>query len=282
MIIRNKTLRKVGSVCYELFVIAFLIVFLLPVWWTISTAIKTIPEAYRMPPQWIPSKPTFYYFIKVFLSRPVFHWIWNSALLAGGVTILCIFIGLLCAYSLTRFRFRGSDKMSFMLIATRFIPPMSLTVPIFMMMKSLGIYDSLLSVIIVLTYLNLPFTVWLLKAFLSTAPWALEEMGMIDGCSRMGAFIRIVLPVISPGILATTIITWLGCWNEFYWPLVLTKSREAQVIGLGIYDFMGDAMTYINELCGGGLIMCIPSFIFCFIASKYIVAGLTKGALKGL
>jgi len=277
-----RTKDKIKGILVYTTIIVIIFVHLIPIYWTASTAFKYLEDVYNMPPEWIPKRPTLDAYVRVFVSRPLFHWVWNTMVLSGAVTFLTVVVSALAAYSISRFRFPGSQYASLMIIATRFIPPMATTVPIFLMYQALGIYNTMIGLVLILTFLQLPFRIWLLNAFFESIPWDLEEMGMIDGCTRVGAFFRIIIPISLPAFSAVGILTFIGTWNSFYWPLVLTQGAENKVLSLGIYDFIGDTMIFTNELCAGGIIMSIPSFLFVIFASKYMIRGLTAGALKGL
>mgnify|MGYP000058806501 CR=1 FL=1 len=278
----RRTFERIISPVGSAIVILILILYLTPIWWGISTSLKPWEYVYTWPPRWWAPGMTLFFYYKIFVSRPLFHWIWNSLLYAGATTGVVLLFSSIASYSLVRFRFRGSGKVSFALIATRFIPPISLTVPIFLMSRAWGLYNTLTILVLVTTYLNLPTQVWLLKAYFEAIPWEMEESAMIDGCTRLGAFFRVIVPMCAHFMASAAIITFLGCWNAFYWPLVLTSGPENEVIGLGIYHFIGDGMTYTNEICAGGIIFSLPAILLCVFAGKYILRGLAVGGLKGL
>ena len=187
---------------------------------------------------------------------------------------------MMAAYGISLYPFRGGKLMLLFLLATRIIPPLSLLLPFYLVVSYLGLVDTVLSMIIANIYLTYPFAVLIMKAFFDNFPREIIESAIVDGCSRTGALFRIVLPVGAPGIASAGIITFLWTWNEFIYAFVFTSTPKAQPVTVGSFDAIGDVFVHWNQMCAGALVAALPGIIFVFVAQKYLIAGLTSGAVK--
>ncbi|RKX84989.1 MAG: carbohydrate ABC transporter permease [Spirochaetes bacterium] len=260
--------------------IYFLIV-LFPIYWMFITGIKTPDEIYTPQPTYFPKHPTTANFVSIFTTRPYIRYTINSLTIALGATFTCIVFGTLAAYGFSRYRFKGNRSLRFLFLASRIFPPISLIVPFFIVIGWLHLYNTLLAQIIINTYMWLPFYVWINIGFFDSIPHELEQAAQIDGCSRFQTFFKIAFPLSLPGIAATSIITFLGTWNEFLYNLILAPTERAKNLSVGASDFIADMFISWNQMGAGALITCIPAIIFVIFFQKYIVQGLTAGAVKG-
>lgn len=199
---------------------------ILPVVWTILSSFKLEKDIMVMPPRLI-FEPTFTNYAQA-LTRGNFSLsLYNSVVVALGTTLLSLAVGSLCAYSLSRFRFAGNTELAFFMLLTRMFPPMLTALPLFLIFQRLRLVDTHLALIIANSTFSMPFVVWLMRGFFMSIPTELDEAGMVDGCTRMGAFWRVILPLVGPGMAATAVFTLLSAWNEFFMALILTRFRAA-------------------------------------------------------
>jgi len=204
----------------------------------------------------------------------------NSLIVTVSTTLIVTVISMMAAYGISLYPFRGGKLMLLFLLATRIIPPLSLLLPFYLVVSYLGLVDTVLSMIIANIYLTYPFAVLIMKAFFDNFPREIIESAIVDGCSRTGALFRIVLPVGAPGIASAGIITFLWTWNEFVYAFVFTSTPKAQPVTVGCFDAIGDVFVHWNQMCAGALVAALPGIIFVFVAQKYLIAGLTSGAVK--
>ena len=217
-----------------LMVITLLMVF--PIFWLVSTSFKNPIDIFAIPPIFFPSNPTLDHYSILFFEAEIFKYIFNSIIVAVFTTCLTLSIGTLSAYSLARFRlpYKMNERLSFWVLSTRMFPPIVTIIPLFAMMKFLHLLNSRIGLIIAYAAFNLPFVVWMMKGFFQEIPQELEEAAMVDGDSRMTAFVRIILPIAKPGLIATAIFTLIMSWNEFMFALILSQTRAAATLPIGI------------------------------------------------
>ncbi|MEE9566046.1 MAG: carbohydrate ABC transporter permease [Desulfobacteria bacterium] len=264
-------------------ILGFILFTQIPVYFTAITALKGEKEIYSSDITWFPQSPTLDNFRKVLMveeERDFTTYIINSLGIAGISTLIVIVLGTLGGYAFSKYRFRGSDLLLLLILVIRVIPPVTLLTPLYKLATWLGIYDTWTILIWANVYLFLPFTIWLLKAFFDNVPSELPEAARIDGCSNYGAFRRVVLPTILPGVAAGAILTFLYSWNHFIFALALTSTPRAKTIPVGLYDFVGDFYIDWGSMCAASLVATIPAVIFIILCQKYIVSGLLTGAIK--
>jgi multiple sugar transport system permease protein len=204
----------------------------------------------------------------------------NSVIIAGISTVASVVLGLFAAYAFSRFKLKGKDDLLFFILSTRMLPAVVVTIPLFLMYRNLGLHDKHLGMIILYTVFNLSFSVWLLKGFIDEIPKEYEEAALVDGYSRMQAFFRIVLPQAVSGIAATTVFCLIFAWNEYAFALMLTSQRSrtappsiATMMGRGGYEW--------SAIAAGSLGFLIPVVIVTFALRKYLLRGITFGAIRG-
>ncbi|MBC7091746.1 MAG: carbohydrate ABC transporter permease [Nitrososphaeria archaeon] len=271
-IIEHKFTPYLVTLVFALFMISPIILMLL-------NSFKSIAEAFAWPPTIFPTVPTFETYLRV-LRSAVPLTMRNSVMLSLITTSLVLAIALPTAYALSKYPFRGSKIVLLFYLASRIVPPVSLLVPFYIMLSTLRLIDTHLGLILVYTYITLPIIIWVIKGFFDEFPKDLIDSALVDGCTRLGAFIRIVLPTSAVGVAASGIITFLWCWNEFLFPMVFTTSNNVAPLTTGVFEFVGDEVIEWSSLSAVGIFASLPAIIFFIFAQKYIIAGLTKGALK--
>jgi len=259
--------------------------FLFPILWMILTAFKPGREAFRIPPSLI-FRPSLSNFVELFGARfeggrilPVF--LPNSIIVSITATVAVMVLALFASYALARFDFKGKNVLGVFVVASRMLPPIGSIVPLFFMMRNLGILDTKLALVLVYTALNLPLAIWILWGFVQGIPKEIEECATIDGCSRIGALFRIILPLTAPGLVAASIFTFIFSWNDFQMALFLTRANSKTLPLLALsFQTIEEGVVWGPMSAGGTLIM-IPMIVFVLIAQKYLVKGLVLGGVKG-
>lgn len=242
-------------------------------------SLKKLGEAFRWPPTIIPENPVLDAYIKVFNS-PVLLTLRNSLIIACGATALTLVLTLPTAYAMSKYRFRGSRGAMIFFLASRIVPPLSLLIPFYLIMSWLKLINTFQCLIILDTYLAFPLMVWTLKGFFDEFGRDLIDAALVDGCSKLGAFIRVVMPLSAVGIAAVGIITFLWTWNEFIYAMIFTSTDDVAPVTIGIFHFVGDEVIEWNSLSAVGIFTSLPATMFFIFAQKYIIEGMIKGAIK--
>jgi multiple sugar transport system permease protein len=282
-VIKPRKLKVVKRALFYLLVLAILITTLIPVFWIINNSFKIRVEIVARKPVWFPEHPTLYNYKEIFF--PVagdlggFISIRNSIIVASFSTILALMFGSLAAYGFSRFKFKGRDNIAFWALSTRMFPPAATVVPIFRIFSMLGLIDTHISLIVAYLVFNLPFALWMMRGFFNDIPMELDECAMIDGCTRVRALWKVVMPVALPGVATTAIFCYLFSWNEFLYALVLTRAK-AQTYPILVSSFLGPKGIEWEFMSAYGVTGTIPLIVLALIAQKYLVRGLTYGAIK--
>ena len=271
-------MRRLGSLGLSLVTWGVVVAFLAPLLWILTTALKNRVEAFQLPPKLI-FTPTWSNFAAVMGDSNFLHYYLNSIIVAVFTTVVSLILGLPAAYALARFRFRGRKDIAFWLLTTRMAPPIAIVLPLYIMFQKLGLLDTYPALIIPNVIANTGFIVWLLRSFFRDLPQELDEAARVDGCGYFGAFWHIVLPNVRNGIVAAAIISFIFTWNEYLFSLLLTSS-SARTATVAITNFV--TFTGINwgRLCAAALIVAGPVFLIAMVAQRWIIKGLTMGAVK--
>jgi multiple sugar transport system permease protein len=270
------------------FLFISILIVLFPIYWMVITGFKTEIELFGKKQTFFPETFTLHYYTDpvdgIFGTGGSFlTFFFNSILVSFTSTAICLIVGSLAAYSLARFQLRKNwnQEISFWILSNRMIPPIVTIIPMYMIMQKLGLLNTYWAMLIVYTAFNLPFVVWMMKAFFQEIPKDLEEAAMVDGDSRMKAFFKIVLPLVAPGLVATSIFCIILTWNEFLFALFLLSSNDVMTLPVGIAGFISQYKTNWGALCAAGTVAIIPILIFSFMVQKHLVRGMTLGAVKG-
>ncbi len=205
----------------------------------------------------------------------------NSIKIASTVTVICLVIGSLAAYALVRIPFRLNRSIQLGIIGTRMIPEVSLVLPLFIIASSLQLINK--PVVLIIAYMSfaLPYAIWLMAAYFQTVPIELEEAARLDGCTRLGILFRVVMPISVPGLVSTAMFIFLLAWDEFFYALIFTSTLAAKTAPVAIAEFVGRYVVNITGMMAGGVVVAIPPVLLALIFQRYIVSGLTAGAVKG-
>jgi N,N'-diacetylchitobiose transport system permease protein len=261
--------------------LAIVALMLFPVYWMVATAFKPGRDIQRIDPKWIPSPFTLANFDDA-IHRPYF-WsnVKNSVIIVCIVVIVSLVIGFLAALAIARFRFYGRRAVIVVIIGVQMIPIATMIIPMYLLLARAGQIDRLSGVIVTYLTFVLPFTVWTLRGFVMGIPRELEEAAMVDGCTRMGAFVRILLPLIAPGLVATSIFAFVQAWNEFIYAYVLLTSRDNQTLQVWLASFTTLRGTDWGPLMAAATLTSLPVVIFFAIVQRRVAFGLTAGAVRG-
>ncbi len=263
-----------------IFLIAVCIYCLLPFAWMLSTSLKTEAEAFRIPPTWMPLQLTVDSYIGIWIRKNFGTYFLNSTIISLATAVLSTFLGALAGYGFSRFFFRGRRFLIGFFLATQMLPGVLLVGPYFKILSRFGLYDTRSGLIIAFLTICLPFSTWMMKGFIDKVPQELDQSAMVDGCSRVGVFFKIVLPIVAPGMVATILFAFLLAWGDLLWALCLTSSEQMITVTLGIARTVGEFRIIWPMLMAGSLVGGMPAILLYIFLQKLLVQGLTAGAVK--
>ncbi|HYU62556.1 MAG TPA: carbohydrate ABC transporter permease [Verrucomicrobiae bacterium] len=279
--VRVNVWQRSKQLLYDASGVVVAAIMLFPIYWMVATALKPGRDILTLTPKWIPVPFTLQNFQDA-IQRPYFlDDVKNSLTIVGVVLVLALAIAFLAAVGTARFGFRGRTAFLVMIIWVQMVPLVALIIPLYLMLDSVNQVDSLPGVIAVYLALILPFMVWTLRGFVANIPAELEESAMIDGCTRMGAFIRITFPLVGPGLVATAIFGFIQAWNEYIVAYVLLSSPKNQTLTIWLASFTTNHGPEWGPLMAGATMTGLPVVAFFLFLQRYLVGGLTAGAVKG-
>ena len=262
------------------FLILVCIYCLIPFAWMLSTSLKTEAEAFRIPPTWIPDAPTIDSYIGIWVRKNFGIYFFNSTVISLAMAVLSTFFGALAGYGFSRFFFKGRKFLIGFFLATQMLPGVLLVGPYFKILSRVGLYDTRTGLIIAFLTICLPFSTWMMKGFIDKVPQELDQSAMVDGCSRVGIFFKIVLPIVAPGMVATILFAFLLAWGDLLWALCLTSSENMITVTLGIARTVGEFRIVWPMLMAGSLVGGMPAILLYIFLQRLLVQGLTAGAVK--
>jgi multiple sugar transport system permease protein len=265
------TLRLLLAVVITLF-------FLFPIYWLFMISFKTPAEIFAYPPKWFPGHPHWGSYEVLFKDGDAIT-VWNSLVIAGVSTLLAMLLGTICAYSLARFK-TGGENLANWIISQRMVPPIAVVFPIFLLYVWLGWVDTYVGVILLYTAFNLPYVIWMMRGYILDIPRALEESALVDGCSRWEVIWKVVFPMARAGLFATAIFTFVFAWNEFLFALVLTRT-EVTTYTVQVTHYFGGQSNFWAKISAMSVLGTLPIFIVVAFMQRYLVRGISLGAVKG-
>lgn len=264
--------------CAVVIVCAFLV---FPVYWLFVTALSDPAELRALPPTFWPKELEWGIFAKVMGERPLLLWLANSTLAALGAVILSMSVSIFAGYSLSRYRFTGSQSIGLFILTAKMLPATLLVIPLFGIFRGFNLIGSMWSIILAHASLIVPFSTWMLKGYFDTVPRELEQAAQVDGCSPLGALFRVILPVSLPGLAATALYGFVLSWSDYvYARTFLTNAQSNWTIILGITTMKGEYISGWNEISAASIIAAVPVIVIYFFLERYLVGGLTAGSEK--
>ena len=256
--------------------IGLLAFFLFTLVWMILSSLKTNVQATAYPPIWL-FRPTLQNYVDVFTKNPFFSYMLNSTIIAGAAVGIGLVCGLPAAYSMARHR---QAALGFLVLMVRILPGIAFLVPLFVIYRRLGLINTLGGIVLTHVIVVLPLVIWIMAGFFEDIPRELEEAALIDGCSRVGTFVRIVLPLSKPGIVAATILSFIASWNNFIFVLIL-GGKDTITLPMAVYSFVSFEDVNWGGLTAAATIITVPILVLSLIVQRYLAGGLTMGAVKG-
>jgi multiple sugar transport system permease protein len=258
--------------------VALTLFFLFPIYWLFMISFKTAEEIFAFPPKWWPGQIQWSTYAVLFKDGDALT-VWNSFVVAGLSTVAAMFLGTICAYSIARFR-TGGENLANWIISQRMVPPIAVVFPIFLLYVYLGLVDTYFGLILLYTAFNLPYVIWMMRGYILDIPRALEEAALVDGYTRWQVLWKIVLPMSRAGLFATAIFTFVFAWNEFLFALVLTRT-EVTTYTVQVTHYFGGQSNFWAKISAMSVLGTVPIFIIVGFMQRYLVRGISLGAVKG-
>jgi multiple sugar transport system permease protein len=263
------------------------LIFLAPFAWLLIASVSSPVELLQIPLKWIPRHISFGRYEQIFSStgENIFAnfraALINSVIVASATVAISMTVGVFGAYAFARLRFRGSRAALLLFLSTYMVPPIALVIPMYLIMVKLSLLDNRLGLIIVYCSFATPFVLWIMGNYFQTIPRELEDAARVDGCSRIGALFRVILPLARPGLLSTMLFAFLIAWDEFLYALIFTSTNASKTIPVAIAEFTGRYTTDFGLQAAGGILAAVPPVLIAVVFQRYIVGGLSAGAVKG-
>ena len=257
-----------------------LVVMLFPVYWMFITAITPTKELLQYPVPLFPASVDWSAFNRVLFEQSLLEWLKNSAFLTIASTIITLLVSVPAAYGLSRFKSKASSATGFLLLLTKMIPSTLFLIPLYVIFQGVGLVDTLASLVIAYTVFGVPFATWMLMGYFDSIPPQLEEAAQVDGCGQFGAFMRVTLPLAAPGVAATVLASAVLAWSDYDFARGLITSSSKWPVTVGIQSFFGEHVVHWNDVMASSLLSVLPVAVLFMFVGKYMIAGLTSGAVK--
>ncbi len=256
---------------------------LFPFYWAIVSSLKTSNQLFATPISYVPQTPQWVNYASIFTTQPFGRFLFNSLLVAGGTTLLSLLFGVFAAYAIGRFQFRGRQPIYYAMLAVTMFPQISVLGGLFVLIRTLGLYDTILGLIFSYLLFTLPFTIWILTSFVREIPSELEEAAFIDGASPFQALYKVLLPMIAPGLVTAGLLAFIQAWNEFLFALTFSVNENSRTVPVAIALFSGSSSFELpwNQIMAASVVVTVPLLVLVLVFQQRIVAGLTAGAVKG-
>ena len=273
--------RALARVGYNAAAVLVLLVTVFPIYWMVATGFKRGVDILSFEPRWLPIPGTLENY-RAAIGKPHFlQDVGNSVAVVVVTVLVSLALAFLAALAAARFRFRGRAVLIVMLIVVQMVPLEALIIPIYLMLDRAGQTDRLAGIVVTYLTFVLPFSIWTLRGFIVNIPEELEEAAMVDGCTRAGAFRRILFPLVAPGLVATAVFSFILVWNDYLIAFVLLRSPEKQTLGIWLASFTTNHGTEWGAVMAGSTLFAIPAVVFFLLVQRRVVSGLTAGAVKG-
>ncbi|MFX3632425.1 MAG: carbohydrate ABC transporter permease [Candidatus Pristimantibacillus sp.] len=272
----NKRKKKVANKVYALLTILVLLVFAFPFFWMLLASFKTQAQIMSTD-SLLFFKPTTNNYLSVFEEHDFLKYIWNSLIVAMGSTLLSLLLGLPAAYAIAR---HSLHKLGLIILVARIIPGITFLIPWFILFSQLKLVDTYAALILSHMLVGLPFIIWIMISFFDGLPMEIEEAGLIDGCTRHQVFMRVILPISGPGIITASLLSFIFSWNNFMFSIILAGDKT-KPLPVAVFNFMSYSEINWGGLMAAACIITLPVLIIALLAQRYVVSGLSAGAVKG-
>lgn len=272
---------RLGDVLTWLLGAAITLVAVFPILWALGTSLKREEAIITTVMQYLPREVTFENYVAIWTRSNFPTLLMNSVVVTIMTTVICAVLGTLASYAIARVRFRGRRELMLFYLVVRMFPAVMIIIPLFILMRGLGLLDSRLGLALAYTTFLLPVFIWMMKGFFDAVPLELEDAARIDGCSRLGAMTRVILPLVLGGLVATAVFVAIGAWNEFLFALMMTTSTGSRTWPVGLQLMVGEFQLPWGSLAAGGIISIVPVILLFALVQRALVRGLTAGAVKG-
>ncbi|MCR4830312.1 MAG: carbohydrate ABC transporter permease [Pseudobutyrivibrio sp.] len=279
----ERRLSKRENIICCIVALALLIVLLFPLFWTFVTSLKTEQEIFQIPPTWYPHVlNTKSYAAQIETGDfNMFSSFFNSFVISIGAMLIAVALAVPASYAIARYKFKGRKFMLLFFLVSQMLPVSVLLTPMFIMFKGMHVYNTWASAILADATIGIPFSVLILKNYFASIPAALEEAAYIDGCTRISAFFRILVPVAKPGVIVCAVFSFLYAWGDLAYGMTFILDQQKRPITAGIFNFMGQYGTKWSYLTAFAIVAIIPVVLIFVFMQKYIISGMTNGAVKG-
>lgn len=279
---KPRTRERIGNVIFLYIPMALFLVFMLfPFYWIFNTSLKDSVEVFSIPVKYWPDMPTVENYINLFKNLGFDRYFMNSAFVAILTTLFVTFLSLLGGYAMSRYQFKGKGLIYVILLITQMLPAVVLMIPLFQTMNTLGLINNHWSLVLVCTCTNLAFCLFMMMGYYNSVPVSLEEAAQIDGCSLLGAVMRVLLPTMRPSIVATGAYAFINAWNVYVYAIAFITDRKKYTLPLGLNVFQGEFGTDYASLAAGCVIALVPVLVIFAFIQKHMSGGATAGAVKG-
>jgi multiple sugar transport system permease protein len=273
--------RRMGKSAAVAILIIAVVFAAAPILWALTTSLKTAQENNLWPPTFIPKDLTFANYTDAILSTRFLRYLWNTVVVVAISTVASLLLAAHAAYAVARWNFRGKNTLMMLMWTTIMIPGVAIVVPLYLVAIDVGLYDTIWALVLVFSAWAIPTLVWLLRGFVSNIPRELEESALIDGCTVVGAFYRITLPLMRPGLLAGAVLLFVMVWNEFLIAYALVLRDENRLVQVGVYYFVTELGIQWGPLMAAAITAIVPIVIVYALFQRAFIQGMTAGAVKG-
>jgi multiple sugar transport system permease protein len=270
-----------GRILLYVTVVFVALITIFPIYWMLVSTFQPSQYTLHYPPPLFPKEITFYQFAELFANHPIARWLRNSFLIAAMAMLLCTALSVLGAYALSSLRWQGRNTFGLFLLITQMLPEILIVIPLYIIYRRLNMLDSLPALSLVNTAFALPICIWILKGVFDTVPGEVLDAAVVDGCTELSVLWNIVLPLSLPGLVAVAVVSFFSAWNEFLFAVIMLASAEFQPASVGLTTLKATGFTPVEQYMAAGLIFSILPVVFYLVMQRYIISGLTAGAVKG-
>ncbi len=275
-----KAKKRLFNILFIVGIVVIVLVLFFPFYWLFISSLKDENELYQMPPTWVPKNPVWSHYVEIFKEYNLMTYIRNSLIVAGLTTIISIIIAAPASYALAKFKMKGKNLILSMVLSVSMFPGIVIVSPLYLAFREMGLINTYMGLVIPYLTFSLPLSIWILNTFFKQIPSELNEAAAIDGAGPFRTMIQVVMPLAAPGVFTTAILTFIAAWNEFLFALIFMTDREKYTVPVGLTMFQGAHTIRWDLIAAATVVITVPLIIMVLILQRWIVAGLTAGAIK--